>query len=65
MGAPLANGQKVIPSGTQKSDKKVVGYSVLEAEDMNGAVTLLRGHPHLEWAEGCEIEVHETMPMPM
>jgi hypothetical protein len=63
MGSPLANGQKLTPSGTQASDKTVVGYSVLEADDMAGAVNLLQGHPHLEWTEGCEIEVHETMPM--
>jgi len=64
MGAPLANGQKVTESGARPSDRDVVGYSILQAESMNAAVEMLKSHPHLGWAEGCEIEVHETMPLP-
>ena len=30
---------------------------------MDGALALLEGHAHLGWAEGCEIEVHECLPM--
>jgi len=33
-------------------------------ENMEKAVEMLKGHPHLEWADGCEIEVHKSMPMP-
>ncbi len=65
MGTPLANGQKVTKDGTSSSDKSVVGYSILQAESMKDAVAMLKGHPHLEWAGGCEIEVHESMPSPM
>ena len=43
----------------------LVGYSILQAEDMEGAKALLEGHPHLEWTGGCEIEVHESMPLPI
>ncbi len=32
---------------------------------MVAAKKLLDGHPHLEWDAGCEIEVHESMPMPV
>ena len=64
LGAPLAGGQKLSKSGSSTSDKSVVGYSILQAEDIEGAKALLEGHPHLEWASGCEIEVHETMPLP-
>ena len=64
-GAALSGGQKLSKSGNSPSDKNVVGYSILQAEDMQGAKALLEGHPHLEWAEGCEIEVHESMPPPM
>ncbi len=64
MGSPLGGGQKVSDSGSSPSDREVVGYSILQAEDMNSAVALLEGHPHLGWAEGCEIEVHETLAMP-
>ena len=65
MGAPLMNGQQLIPDGTSKiSDKNVVGYSILDAEDLEEAKGLLKGHPHLAWNAQCSIEVHETMPMP-
>ncbi len=65
LGTPLMGGQKISKSGSSPSDKNVMGYSILQAEDMQGAKALLEGHPHLDWAGGCEIEVHESMPMPM
>ncbi len=65
MGAPLMNGQQLIPDGTSKSsNKNVVGYSILDAENLEEAKSLLKGHPHLAWNAQCSIEVHETMPMP-
>jgi len=64
MGAPLANGQSLTHNGITKSKKEVAGYSVLQAENMEEAKALLKGHPHLGWNAACFIEVHETMPMP-
>ena len=32
---------------------------------MESAKALLDGHPHLEMAEGCQIEVHEALPLAM
>ena len=61
-GTPLMGGQKLSTSGSSPSDKGVIGYSILQAEDLEGAKGLLQGHPHLAWAAGCEIEVHESMP---
>ena len=61
MGAPLTGGQRITKSGTTPSTSDVVFYSVLEAENMEAAQAILAGHPHLEWAEGCEIEVYEAM----
>ena len=65
IGAPLGGGQKLTESGSMPSDKEVTGYSILEAENMEAAQALLAGHPHLEWGAGCEIEIHEAMPLPM
>ena len=65
MGSPLMGGQKLSKSGSSPSDKQVVGYSILQAEDMEAAKALLQGHPHLEWTAGCEIEVHESMTPPV
>ena len=63
-GTPLGGGQKLSKSGSSPTDNNVVGYSILQAEDMEGAKALLQGHPHLDWANGCEIEVHESMAVP-
>ena len=64
IGSPLGGGLTVTDGGTSPSDKNVVGYSMLQAEDIDGALVLLQGHPHLGWAEGCEIEVQECLPVP-
>jgi len=65
LGNPLMGGQKVLPDGnSQSSTHDVSGYSILQAEDMEGAKSLLVGHPHLAWDAACEIEVHEVMPIP-
>jgi hypothetical protein len=65
MGSPLMNGVKLNPDGTSKdSDNNVLGYSILQAENMDGAKGLLREHPHLNWDATCSIEVHEVMPLP-
>ena len=64
MGAPLTSGRLVASDGVRDSDKQVTGYSILQAEDMDAAVKMLDGHPHLGWMEGCEIGVCEVIPLP-
>jgi hypothetical protein len=64
MGTPLGNGQKVTSTGVSKSNKSISGYSVLQANSIDEAVEMLTNHPHLNWAEGCEIEVHESLFLP-
>lgn len=64
MGTPLGNGMVVTKSGTNPSQKEVVGYSILQANNMDEAVEMLKGHPHLDWVDGCSIEVHEGLPLP-
>ena len=65
MGTPLANGQQIHPGGkSEPSNKDVAGYSILQAENIDEAKKLLRGHPHLGWNAACSIEIHETMPLP-
>ena len=44
LGAPLGNGQKVTKSGSTPSERQVVGYSILQAEDMESAKEMLQGH---------------------
>jgi hypothetical protein len=64
MGTPLGGGMKVTKNGTSPSTKEVVGYSILQANSMDAAVEMLKNHPHLNWTEGCEIEVHESLLVP-
>jgi hypothetical protein len=64
-GTPLAGGIRVSKDGsTTPSDKNVVGYTILEAADLDAALELAKDHPHLQWADGCEIEIHEGQPVP-
>ena len=64
IGSPLMGGTKIKSDGsTEMSTKDVTGYSLIQANNMDEAKTLLDGHPHLMWTEGCDIEVHEVIPM--
>jgi hypothetical protein len=65
MGLPLVNGQKLRPGGkADASSNEVTGFSILQAEDMTEAKSLLVDHPHLHWHPDVKIEVHEASPMP-
>ena len=63
-GTPLANGVNVTPEGTSPSTREVAGYSIIEAADLDAALALAQGHPHLNMPGGCTIEVHEAQPVP-
>ena len=64
MGAPLSGSVNLkATGGATPSKRKITGYSILQAENMTAAKKLLKGHPHLSWTKGCEIEVHEAMSM--
>jgi hypothetical protein len=63
-GNPLGDGTRVTPDGTSPSDRQVAGYSIIEAADKDAALELAQGHPHLNMPGGCEIEVHEALPVP-
>ena len=66
LGAPLTGGVNLKAKGRAiPSKRKLTGYSILQAESMAAAKKLLKGHPHLAWAKGCEIEVHEAMSIGM
>ena len=57
--------KRLTPSGNSPGQSDVIGYSVLQADNMEAAVALLEGHPHLAWGNGCEIEVFQAMRMPI
>ncbi len=61
MGGPLANAQTFTASDSASGGSDVVGYSILEADSIEAAHALIEGHPHLDWRDGCSVEVHEQM----
>jgi hypothetical protein len=64
-GTPLDGGVRVASDGsTSPSTREVTGYSLIEAADLDAALELAKGHPHLNMPGGCEIEVHESLPVP-
>lgn len=64
MGAPLSASSKITDAGTAPGNDKITGFSVVEAADIEAALALMDGHPHMGWTEGCEIEVHEQVAIP-
>ena len=65
-GSPLVGGRKLAKAGTSSpSDKEVTGYSILQADSIEAAQALLKGHPHLERVGDGGIEVHESVELAM
>ncbi len=62
IGSPLTAGLRLSVAGSAPTSGDVIGYSILQAEDMESAKALMDGHPHLGWADGCEIAIHESAP---
>jgi hypothetical protein len=63
LGLPLGNGRKLTSNGSADAGTEVAGYSILEADSIEGAEKLLGGHPHLQMP-GAAIEVYETIQIP-
>ena len=64
MGQQLGNAMRVTKTGVSKSDSTIVGMSILQANSMDEALEMVKGHHHLQWAEGAEITLLEEMPIP-
>lgn len=65
MGSPLGRGVSVTWSGDSSTTAEggVTGYSIVQADTLDAALTLLEGHPHLGWHEDCRIDVQELLEM--
>jgi len=63
-GWPVINGHQITANTSGASTLGFLGFSILEADDLDGVKALLEGHPHLEWDDAAEIEIHEGMPIP-
>jgi hypothetical protein len=63
-GRPLGNSHRVTRGSAVPTDSRVIGMSLIRADSMDHALDLVRDHHHLHWAEDCEIELLEEMPIP-
>lgn len=61
-GMPLTNAMALTKEGTEPGDPAYVAYDIVQAEDIDGALALMKDNPHLQ-REGGRIEVHEMWDM--
>jgi hypothetical protein len=63
-GKPLGSAMRVTTGGVSSCDSNIIGMSILQAESMDEALEMVKGHHHLGWAEGCEIVLLEELAIP-
>jgi hypothetical protein len=63
-GKPLGNGRTITSNGVSPSDTQVIGMSIIEADSMDHALSMVEDHHHLAWADGTAITVLEEMGIP-
>ena len=65
MGSPMGQGVSVGRSGNSPTTDRggVNGYSIIHADTLDDALTLLEGHPNLGWHEDCRIDLQELLEM--
>lgn len=67
LGAPLQKGESVTECDKNcKSECSMClcGFSIVQADDMEGAKALFDGHPHLEWDKDAKVVLYPFAPMP-
>lgn len=66
IGSPFGPGASLVDDGSSGTAASLTGYSIVEADDMDGARALCEGHPYLsEGAGNFAIDVYELLPVPM
>ena len=66
IGTPFGPGASVVDDGTSGTAASLTGYSIVEADDMAGALALADGHPFLSEGLGnFAIDIFELMPVPL
>ena len=62
-GGPIM-GSAQVGRGSSQIAPGALGYSVLQASNMDEAKKLVEAHPHIKWSDDCTIELYETMSPP-
>ena len=63
LGAPLDKSTSLTVGSSAPEKTAITGYSILQAESIDEAVALLKGHPHFHMP-GSSVQVLECIPMP-
>ena len=61
-GMPLTNAMALTKEGTESGNPEYVAYDIIQADDIDSAMELLKDNPHLK-REGGRIQVHEMWDM--
>ena len=61
-GMPLTNAMALTKEGTEPGNPEYVAYEVIQAEDIDAALEMMKSNPHLD-REGARIQIHETWDM--
>lgn len=65
VGSPFGPGSSVVDDGSAGTAASLSGYSIVEAEDMDGARAMAEGHPYLTESSGnFAVDIYELMPVP-
>lgn len=65
MGNPFGPGSSLVDDGPSGTVVLLTGYSIVEADDMAGALAHVDGHPFLVKDTGnYAIDVYELLPVP-
>jgi YCII-related domain len=64
VGSPFGPSASVRDDGSEGSAGDLIGYSIVEADDLAGAKALTDGLPFLSNSDGkCVVEIFELLPM--
>jgi hypothetical protein len=63
-GRPLGNARTVTRDGVADGGTDVIGMMILQADDLDAAVDLVRDHHHLSWSDSCSITVLAEQEIP-
>jgi hypothetical protein len=66
IGQPMANSVSLVDDGSSGTATQLNGYSIVEANNLESAKSLAKGHPFLSEGKGkFAIDIFELMPVPM
>jgi hypothetical protein len=64
VGSPFGPGASVRDDGTEGTAGDLIGYSIVEVDDLAAAKALTEGLPLLSGSDGkCAVEIFELLPM--